>query len=235
MQVQAQEIQIENPNVIETDYHTLFIDDIRPKLDPVPLSEEEQQEMDCVQLHREIPGKKVYTLMIGDFSAENYKENYKIIKALQDADPDDEIHIKISSHGGNFDEFIQFYNAIKPKFNLIHTYIENIAYSAGAMMFLMGDFRIVHEHSAFMAHTYSYGVVGKRQDLLDNISHTDKTLLKFTNKLYKPYFTKKEIQAMNKGKDFWLSTSEMKKRGICTHIIKDNGDIVEVKDKKDKK
>ena len=87
------------------------------------------------------------------------------------------------------------------------------------MAFLFGQERLIYEHSDWMMHSYSAGFGGKRQDLLDHLEHEDKKLKKFFNQLMEPYFTKKELKKIQKGKDFWLNAEEILERGIATHIM----------------
>jgi len=212
-----------NNNIVETKNHTLIIEEIQDRFEPVQLSVDgDGTNSSDIELYERIPGGKVYKLYIGNFAAEN-SENFKLFDKLRSAEPGSNLEVHISSDGGNFYELVEFYNLLKPKFADIATFL-NRGYSAGSMMFLLGDERIIYEHSDFMAHSYSGVSYGKREDMLNQTLHQDKMITEFFDKMYKPFFSKKEIKKMNKGQDFWMGSEEMLKRGIATGIITDKGE-----------
>jgi ATP-dependent protease ClpP protease subunit len=74
----------------------------------------------------------------------------------------DETEIRIHSTGGYVSEGSQFYNLIKNKFNKrTTTILDSRGYSMGAIIFCMGDKRIVTPRSDIMFHDYSAGFAGK--------------------------------------------------------------------------
>jgi len=221
------EEKYQEENVIESNYHTLFIEDLPDRFEHI-------EDDDNSNLYLRFSGTRKYTLYLGDFEADNQKENFKIFSKLSEAHSDDELTIRISSIGGSFMEVVEFYNIIKSKFKEITTVL-NYGYSGGSLIFLAGDIRAVYEHSDFMAHTYSGGVFGKRQDMIDQAMHQDKAITSFFKKMYSPYFSKKELKQMHKGKEFWLDSKEMLERGIATHIITDKGEVLEAKEYLDSK
>jgi ATP-dependent protease ClpP protease subunit len=210
---------LDDGKTIETSCHSLYIEDTPDKFEQL-----DAENPDMQNIYERIPGGNVYKLYIGNFES-HQSENFKIFNKLREASPDDLVEIYISSDGGSFYEILDFYNCIKPKFSNIITFL-NRGYSAGSLMFLIGEERVVYEHSDFMVHSYSSVMSGKRQDMLDQTLHQDKMITNFFNKMYKPYFTKKELKKINKGQDFWLNSDEMLKRGIATGIIKDTGEYV---------
>ena len=205
-------------NTIETSCHSLFIEDIPDKFEHIPMEKDEPQ-----NIYERIEGGKKYKLFIGNFES-TPRENFRIFNKLQEAEPNSLLEIFISSDGGNFYEILDFYNVIKPKF-FVTTFLSR-GYSAGSLMFLIGDDRIIYEHSDFMVHSYTSVTSGKRQDLLDRTYHQDKIITRFFNKVYKPYFTKKELKKIDKGQDFWMDSEEMLKRNIATGIILDDGNYL---------
>jgi ATP-dependent protease ClpP protease subunit len=199
----------------------LIIEEVQDRFEPVQISVDGSNSPE-VDLYERIPGGDIYKLYIGNFESEN-SENFRLFDKLRSAEPHSELEIHISSDGGNFYELVEFYNLLKPKFSNIVTFL-NRGYSAGSMMFLIGDERIVYEHSDFMGHSYSVYSYGKREDMLNQTMHRDKMITDFFNKMYSPYFSKKEIKQINKGKDFWIDSKEMLKRGIANGIILDTGE-----------
>jgi ATP-dependent protease ClpP protease subunit len=215
-----QEIQgFPDNNIIETSNHTLIIEDIKDRFEPMNIDFEEDEPLD---VYERISGFTLYKLYMGNFESNN-AENFRLFDKLRAADQGSSLEVHVSSDGGNFYELVEFYNLLKPKFNSITTFL-NRGYSAGSMMFLLGDNRIVYEHSDMMCHSYTGVSYGKREDMLNQTLHQDKMITNFFDKMYSPYFTKKEIKKMNKGQDFWMNSQEMLKRGIATGIILDTGE-----------
>ncbi len=204
----------ESENVIYGDNHTLFIEELPVMMEPV-----RDEEGKIVEKYFEqTGGYNLYKLFIGDFSEQGHGLQ-RIINKLQGAKPEDALELHISSHGGFVHELLELYNLIDTVFyKSVVTYC-NHGYSAGAMASLLGEERVVYEHSDWMMHSYSGGFIGKRDDMLTHLEHEDKRLQKFFNNIMSPYFTKKELKKMQKGKDFWMSSEEMIDRGIATHIM----------------
>lgn len=205
---------LEEDNVIYADNHTLFIDE-----KPIMMEPARDEVGNIVEGYFEQTGGfTVYKLFIGDF-LESGHGLQRIINALQGAKPEDILELHISSNGGFVHELIELYNLIDTTFYKSVTTYCNHGYSAGAMAFLLGEERVIYENSDWMMHSYSGGFVGKRDDMLTHLEHEDKRLQKFFNKIMEPYFTKKELKKMQKGKDFWMSSEEMLERGVATHIM----------------
>ena len=198
-------------NSIFADNHSLFWTINEPEFTPVT---------DAEGFYEEQPGYTVYKLFIGDFN-ETSNGLQRIINKLQQVEPNDVLEFHISSHGGAVEELIELYNLCNTVFYGRMSTFVNFGYSAGAWAFLFGTERVVFEHSDLMFHSYSGGFGGKRDDMLTHMEHEDKRINKFLMGTLEPYFTKKEIKKMIKGKDFWLGSIEMLQRGIATHILID--------------
>jgi len=220
---QFQQIQIED-NIIQTKNHILIWEEVPDRFEPVqfqePLIKEEQEEMS--NIYERISGGTKYKLYLGNFESD-YNENFRLYDKLLSASSNDYLEIHVASDGGSFYEIVEFYNIIKPKFDYCTSYLHR-GYSAGSIAFLLGNERVVYEHSDMMVHSYSTGIIGKRDDMLTQVEHTDKVITRFFKKIYNPFFTKKELNKINKGKDFWLDSESMLKRGIATGIITDAGE-----------
>lgn len=201
-------------NVIYADNHSLFIEE-RPMM-MEPLRDEEGNAVE--KYFEQTGGFTLYKLFIGDFH-ENGNGIQRIINKLQGAKPEDMLELHISSHGGFVHELLELYNLIDTIFYKGVATFCNYGYSAGAMAFLMGEERVVYEHSDWMMHSYSGGFIGKRDDMLTHLKHEDKRLQRFFNEIMEPYFTKKELKKMQGGKDFWMTSEEMLDRGVATHIM----------------
>lgn len=209
---------------IFADNHTLFIDRQPAATEPIL----DEKGVPVEGYFKQEPAFTVYKLFIGTFD-EAGNGIQRILAKLQEAEPEDILEFHISSRGGVIDELLEIYNLCDTLFyGRVTTYC-NYGYSAGAMAFLFGQDRLVYEHSDWMMHSYSGGFGGKRQDLLDQMAHEDKKLENFFSSLMEPYFTKKEIKKIQKGKDYWLNSEEMLKRGIATHIMV-QGELITAQD-----
>ncbi len=208
----------QDQNIIETEHNTLFIEEIPTIYEPVSVSSPDGDEIPG--MYQAIEGYTLYKLFLGDFMEQN-TGNHKIIHTLQKGNFNDLVELHISSQGGDTLELMELYNILNSKYNGIVTTYLNYGYSAGALAFLFGQERIVYEHSDFMIHSYSAGLGGKREDLLNQMVHQDIQITKFFEKILGEYFTKEELQKINDGKDYWLNSIEMLERGIATAIIID--------------
>ncbi len=208
--------------------HSLFIEE-KPSM-MVPVKDENGNQIET--LFEQTPSYTVNKLFLGAFD-ENGNGMHRIANRLQESSPNSTLEMHISSRGGYVHELIELYNLVNTVFHKnVVTYC-NYGYSAGALAFLMGSDRVVYEHSDWMMHSYSGGFGGKRDDMITHLEHEDARLQKFFNQMMKPYFTKKELKKMQKGKDFWMGAEEMLKRGIATHIIID-GESMTAQDYLDK-
>ena len=219
MEIQEmQEIQIPMipgpaEDAIYADNHSLFWEVIPGSLDPL-----EDENGPIPKVFTKTESYTLYKLFVGDFD-EHSNGMQKITHKLQKAKPQDILEFHISSNGGVVDELLELYNLVDSMFSSRTTTFVNYGYSAGGWAFLMGRDRVVYEHSDLMFHSYTGGSYGKREDMINQLEHNDKRINRFLMGSLKPYFTKKEIKKMNKGKDYWLDSKDMLERGIATHII----------------
>ena len=207
-------------NSIHGDQHSLFWENKPHEM--IPLGK------DAPGFFEEQKPYTIYKLFLGDFS-EGGNGMQRIINKLQQTKPEDVLEFHISSHGGFVEELLELYNLCDTMFHKAVTTFVNFGYSAGGWAFLIGEERVVYEHSDLMFHSYSGGAYGKRDDMMTHLEHSDKRINKFLLGTLEPYFSKKEIKKMNKGKDFWLDSHEMLKRGIATHIMV-KGEVVTADD-----
>lgn len=197
---------------LDSEHHTLFIEDISEK-------------RHCVKgkpgLFEITPPHKLFRVFISSFS-EHKKGLHAVFNELRKADANDEIELRINSGGGLVAEGKQFYNIILEKFGLnTTTYLDNYGYSMGALLFCMGAKRVVYPYSALMFHNYSHGSWGKGENVKSHVKHTARTLKSFFRDLTveRGFLTKDEFKQMRLGKDFWMDTEEMCRRGIATHVV----------------
>ena len=164
-----------------------------------------------------IPVKK-YILNVGLFNHEDGVLD-KIYAELESATTNDIIEINISSDGGLLSELNRLTNIINDKFyKRVTTKLNPYGYSAGAMLFLIGDTRVVYPNSKAMFHEASFGLSGKHSDLKSQTKFSEKYLNSFIIDNLEAFFTNKELDELLSGKEMWLDSLDMCKRNIATHI-----------------
>jgi ATP-dependent protease ClpP protease subunit len=156
------------------------------------------------------------TLYLSTFD-ENKVTLAEILNELKELTPEDNINLIINSPGGFLNEGKSIINTIESTGALITTELLSDADSMAAIMFCIGDKRIVYENSSLMYHTFSGGYVGKGGEMEDYISHMTKANRNFF-KAHIIGLTEEEIKRMEEGKEWWFNTKEMCERGIATHV-----------------
>lgn len=203
------------------------------KASRIPLKNEEETETTIGGSHTlfkiEVPSTKNYKLYIGSFE-HNEAELDNMFMELENANDDDTLEISIHSSGGLLSELQRFENIIKNIFTRrTTTFLNPYGFSAGAMIFVMGDYRVVFENSQLMFHDFSGGFYGKSYDMKNQIDFDYEFLKNYFTKIVSPFLNKKELQEFFSGKEFWFNAEEMLRRNIATHICI-NGDILEAKE-----
>jgi len=208
----------EEPNVLNSKYHTMFVTEI-------PESRTEYSEDRGV--YKIIPAHKKFTIYISDFM-EFERGLHTLFDTLWNASEDDLLELRINSGGGLLKEGQQFSNIIENKFkNRTTTVLDSMGYSMGALNFLMGNKRIVMENSDLMFHNYSTFIGGKGHEIASELKHNQKHFKKYFKKLMvmTNALTDKEFKQMWHGKDFWMDTKELCKRGIATHVLVEGKEV----------
>lgn len=142
--------------------------------------------------------------------AEKYLD---LINTLKTAEQHDTIIIYLNTPGGNLGTAMQIINAMRQSQATVITCIEGEVYSAGTLIFLSGSKYIVSEHSAFMAHDYSFNPYGKGSDISRMVGFSKRYVSKIYNDIYSEFLTQEEINAMlNDGKEIWLDGAEVMQR-----------------------
>jgi ATP-dependent protease ClpP protease subunit len=209
----------EKDKELHSQYHSLFTENVPAK--KMPLEDEEGVIPDVYQ---EYPSFNIFRFYVGDFSEEGVGLN-AIMNKLSKVEEDDILEFHIDSNGGSINEGKRFYNLIN---NFQHENVVamlNTGYSMGALLFCMTPIRIVHEFSDLMFHDYSTMVYGKAGDIETNHVHASAHVRNFFKKIIldKKFMTKEEFELMLVGKEFWMDTEEMCKRGIATHVRTQEG------------
>jgi len=221
---ELKEIRELDQSIIKSDFHTLITEPIDEQR--FPLFDEDGNVIEGV--FEITPMYNKHKLFIGDFMDDTYHGWNQIKDRLMSCSGDDFLECHISSYGGSTVEGIELYNIINTKFQNAQAYL-NYGYSMGALAFLYFNDRNIYEHSEIMFHNWSGGFYGKAQDVQDHLNHATNHLKGFFTKILSKYFTKQEVKKILKGKEVWIGSYEMLKRGIATGIIKE-GEFYEAKD-----
>lgn len=142
-------------------------------------------------------------------SADEYIEWFDTIRH---SGPTDVIRIIINSYGGDLFTAIQFLRVLTETDATVIVSVEGACMSAATMIFLAADQFEVSEHSMFMFHNYSGGVVGKGGEMLDQLQHERVWSEKLLRDIYIDFLTEDEIRLMLNNKDLWMDGEEVVKR-----------------------
>jgi ATP-dependent protease ClpP protease subunit len=134
-------------------------------------------------------------------SSENYIEWFQTIRHASEADI---IKIYINSPGGDAFTAIQFIRALQETDATIIMSVEGMCASAATMIFLQGHSFEVSEHSAFMVHSYSSGIVGKGHEIHSQAMFDRGWSETMLREIYKDFLTEKEITRVLDGADLWM-------------------------------
>lgn len=136
----------------------------------------------------------------------------EMIHVIRTASPNDTISIHLNTPGGRLDTGVQLISAIRSSEARIVTILDGVAHSMGALLFLCGHEMIIHDHAQLMFHTYSGGVFGKGSDIRGQTDATEDWFRIIANDICHPFMSKREIQRMLKGEDFWFQTEQIEQR-----------------------
>jgi ATP-dependent protease ClpP protease subunit len=144
---------------------------------------------------------------IGD--PEDYIEWFHIINNARESDI---IKININSPGGNLFTAVQLLQAFQMSNAHLVMNVAGACMSAATLIFLAGDEYLVNEHSAFLFHNYSGGVIGKGGEMYQSVIHQRKWSEHILRKAYKNFLTEEEIDSLIDDKDIWMDCNVVVER-----------------------
>lgn len=139
----------------------------------------------------------------------NYTE---IFEAIRNADPNDEIMIRINSVGGDLATAIQFYRVMSESQAHITCSIEGDCASAATIIYLSADAFEVSAGGSMMFHDYSTISYGKGNEMHRQVTHEKATIDAFLTDAYTGFLKKREIKHVLDGQDLWLDYNEIVSR-----------------------
>ena len=142
-------------------------------------------------------------------SSEEYIDWFDMIR---NAGKNDVIKIYINSYGGDLFTAIQFLRVLSETQASIIVSVEGACMSAATILFMCGHQFEVSEHSMFMFHNYSSGVMGKGGEMFDQLKHERVWSEKLMRDIYADFLTEKEIISILENKDIWMDGDEVIKR-----------------------
>jgi len=129
------------------------------------------------------------------------------------------IILRINSGGGSLPAGFSIIDTIKCIKSPIITVVTGYAASMAGLIFLVGEQRIMFEHSVFMAHdvsAYNVDYVTKMLDSAEYLKSRQKQVFEFLSKHTK--LSQTELVKAKNG-ELWLFANECKKKGICDTVI----------------
>ncbi len=199
-------------NDISSEEHTLFIKHVPERKKLIDRDK---------KIYEIRPKYRHFTVYVEKFR-ELKRGLHSVLNELRTASMDDVLEFRINSTGGFVNEGQQFFNLIQEKFyGRTVAYLDNRAYSMGALLFCMAKRRVIYPYSDIMFHNYSTGFSGKGNEMVSRIKHSDRHLVNFFAELIvsKGFFTQSEFDKMIIGKDYWMDAKEMCRRNIATHVV----------------
>ena len=159
----------------------------------------------------ESPAGRVITFYLSGEIKESslYSDWFQTIRTASETDI---IYFRINSPGGDLFTAIQMMRAITESKAHIVSSVEGICMSAATMIFLAADTFEVSDHTMFMFHNYSSGIVGKGGEMYDQVVHTHQWSERLMHEIYKDFLTPAEIKAILDNKDIWMDSQEVVKR-----------------------
>ncbi len=131
---------------------------------------------------------------------------------IRSARQTDLINIHINCPGGNLFTTVQFLQVLSECNAHIVMNVSGACMSAATLIFLMGDEFVVNDHSAFLFHNYSGGMIGKGGEMYSNVVHDRKWSEKLFRSQYQDFLTAEEISQLVDDKDIWMDAATVVER-----------------------
>lgn len=195
--------------------HSLYINPIGEEYDPVETPEGEEQ------IYTKFEQCNVYAMYIGTLD-DTTVSTHAFLHYFANAEYTDILHLHIGSNGGSLNEGVMLINSIIRNFKEenISTICDANAYSMGALMFCIGHRRCITDTTRVMIHNYSCGTSGKGNNIHNMLDSSTElyTMLMKRYFLDTGYVSESELNDVKNGKDMWLNSEELCRRGMATHV-----------------
>ena len=136
----------------------------------------------------------------------------QLCHSLYCADESDTFYLHINTPGGMLDTTFMLLDAMRNSKAHIIGHLTGTVASAGTIIALTCDELICSDDLSWMSHYYSSMIGGKGNEIKARQEFTERTTSATFRRIHEGFFTKKEIQEMIEGKDFWLDETEVRER-----------------------
>ena len=131
---------------------------------------------------------------------------------LRAADRADTVTIHLNTPGGIIDSAFMIVDAIKSSKATVTAYLSGTVASAGTIIALACDKLIVSDHTSWMSHNYSGGMMGKGHEMKARQEFMDSSLKDAFHDFYAGFFDEDEMKSVIDGKDIWIGKTEILQR-----------------------
>lgn len=136
----------------------------------------------------------------------DYAELYHTLRQLKAYET---VTLYVNTPGGMIDSAFMVIDAMKTSEATITARLTGTVASAGTMLALAADELIVADHTSFMIHNYSAGMMGKGHEMKARQEFTDKSLNEAFKAFYNGFLTSAEMDEVIDGKDMWMGKDEI--------------------------
>lgn len=131
---------------------------------------------------------------------------------LNAADETETFMLHLNTPGGLIDSAFMIVDSIKNSKAKVVCKLSGTVASAGTIIALACDDFVVADHTAFMIHNYSAGMMGKGHEMKARQAFMDSQLNTAFREFYAGFLTEAEMTEVIDGKDMWLSKAEVVER-----------------------
>lgn len=131
---------------------------------------------------------------------------------IRHAGENDAIKFYINSYGGDVFTAIQFMRVLQETPATVIMSVEGACMSAATMIFLCAESFEISDHTAFMIHTYSGGMIGKGHEMHSQAQYERSWSINLIKEVYDGFLTEQEMQRVIDGADLWMDSKEVIKR-----------------------
>lgn len=140
---------------------------------------------------------------------EHYVDMVHIIRT---ANEHDTVYVVLNTIGGDLATGIQLINAMRSTPAKVVAVVDGTCYSMGTMLMLAADEIIVNDNCMVMFHHYTSGISGKGSEQAAELTATIEWFAELCDDFYYPFLAKEEIEKLLEGKDFWMTSKEVRER-----------------------
>lgn len=162
---------------------------------------------------------------------EEEKNYLEFLHMLRTATQSDQIHIHISSPGGYVSTMAQIIHTMEQSEAELIGHLEGICHSAATFIFLSCDRWFINENSMLLFHALSGSFWGESHKAISCANAMHEWGIRYAEKCYFPFLSRKEIKKLTEGKDIWMFGDEVAKR-IEDNVIPHREKLIEEQEAK---